>query len=155
ETSARFVSSPADPFSACQAVAMSGSAELDSLLRELNSLRTSVLNKLSGLTEDEARRSTVRSGTNLAGLIQHLTFVEGKWFEQIAAGRKPSRGKRTMSVDQEVTLAQLRSDYRAAWRTSDEIVARIGDPDAPIDHNGTRDLRSVIVSVISETARHA
>src|SRR6188472_3912521 len=87
---------------ASQPAAPATSQELDALLSTLSSLRASALGKLSGLSEDDARRSTVPSGTNLAGLIQHLTFVEAKWIEQIVAGRKPSRGKRSMQVDPSV-----------------------------------------------------
>jgi hypothetical protein len=60
----------------------------------LEGLRASVLKKLAGLSSEEARRSTVDSGTNLAGLMQHFTFVESTWFEQIVAGEKPTRGDR-------------------------------------------------------------
>jgi hypothetical protein len=49
---------------------------VDDLLANLHSLRTSVLGQLSRLNEMDARRSRVPSGTNLAGLIRHLTFVE-------------------------------------------------------------------------------
>lgn len=130
--------------------------ELDHLLASLNSLRSSALSKLAGLSEDDARRSTVPSGTNLAGLIQHLTFVESKWIEHIVAGGKPSRGKRTMLVDPDVTLTMLRAEYRAAWANSDAIIREIGDPAAPIEYNGkTYDLRWAISAVIGETARHA
>jgi hypothetical protein len=31
--------------------------------------------------------------------VQHLTFVESMWFEEIAAGGKPARGDRSMRVD--------------------------------------------------------
>ena len=48
-------------------------------------MRAGVLKKLAGLSEEDARRSTVPSGTNLAGLLQHLTFVESHWFEHIVA----------------------------------------------------------------------
>jgi hypothetical protein len=136
--------------------ATSTARELDALVETLDTLRASVLKKLSGLSEDDARRSTVPSGTNLAGLIQHLTFVESKWFEQIVAGQKSSRGKRSMSVDQSVSLSRLRSDYRAACDASDAIVRELGDPGAPVTHKGTsRDLRWAILAVIDETARHA
>lgn len=114
------------------------------------------LKKLSGLSDDDARRSTVPSGTNLAGLIQHLTLVESKWFEQIVAGQNPSRGTRSMQVDRSVSLTALRSEYRAACDASDAIVRDLGDPNAPITDNGkVHDLRWAILAVISETARHA
>jgi hypothetical protein len=130
--------------------------ELDALLAMLDALRASVLKKLGGLGEDDARRSTVPSGTNLAGLIQHLTFVESRWFEEIVAGRKPSRGKRAMQVDRSVSLTALRSDYRAACEASNAIVLALGNLNAPVTDRGkTRDLRWAILAVINETARHA
>jgi hypothetical protein len=130
--------------------------ELAALLDALNGLRAGVLKKLAGLSEEDARRSTVPSGTNLAGLLQHLTFVESHWFEQIVAGRPASRGRRSMRVDPGVTLASLRADYRAACQTGDDIVVSVGDPGAPVTRNGkTRDLRWVLISVLEETARHA
>jgi hypothetical protein len=141
---------------ASQPAAPATSQELDALLSTLSSLRASALGKLSGLSEDDARRSTVPSGTNLAGLIQHLAFVEAKWIEQIVAGRKPSRGKRSMQVDPSVSLTTLRADYRAACAASDAVLREIGDPDTPVTYNGvTHDLRWAIFAVITETARHA
>ena len=131
--------------------------ELDALLATLDALRASVLKKLGRLSEDDGRRrSTVPSGTNLAGLIQHLTFVESRWFEEIVAGRKPSRGKRSMQVDWSVSLPALRSDYRAACEASNALVRELGNPAAPVTDQGkTRDLRWAILAVINETARHA
>jgi hypothetical protein len=98
----------------------------------------------------------VPSGTNLAGLVQHLTYVESKWFEQIVDGGRASRGKRSMQVDPAVSISSLRSDYRAACDAGDEVVRRVGDPATPVLHNGrVRDLRWAILAVIDETARHA
>ena len=129
--------------------------EVEQLQAALDGLRTSFLKKLAGLTDADARRSPVDSGTNLAGLLQHLTFVESKWFEEIAAGRK-ARGNRSMEVDPSFSLKTLRADYRAACAAGDEIIAAIGDADAPVTHAGrTRNLRWVLLAVIDETARHA
>lgn len=130
--------------------------EVEQLRAVLEGLRASVLKKLAGLSSEEARRSTVDSGTNLAGLVQHLTFVESTWFEQIVAGEKPTKGDRSMWVAPSVPLRTLRAEYRAACTTSNEIIAAIGDADAPVTRNGkTRDLRWVLLAVIEETARHA
>jgi Protein of unknown function (DUF664) len=130
--------------------------EVEQLRATLEGLRTSVRAKLAGLSEEDARRSTVDSGTNLAGLVQHLTFVESLWFEEIVAGRKASRGNRSMQVDRSVSLRTLRAEYRAACEASDEIIAAVGDGDAPVTRNGkTRDLRWAMLSVIGETSRHA
>ena len=131
-------------------------AELTALLSTLEGLREGVLKKIVGLTEDDARRTTVPSGTNVAGLIQHLTFVESRWFEEAIAGRKQSRGVRSMQVDPSVSLRALRAEYKAACKESNGIVASIGDPDASITFNKKRlDLRTVMLIAINETARHA
>jgi hypothetical protein len=130
--------------------------EVERLCGVLEGLRAGVLKKVAGLSEEDARRSPVGSGTNLAGLVQHLTFVESLWFEEIAAGGQAGRGERSMWVDPGVSLRTLRAEYRAACAASDEIIAAIGDADAPVTRNGkTRDLRWVLLSVIEETARHA
>ncbi|MBO0847620.1 MAG: DUF664 domain-containing protein [Nocardioides sp.] len=108
------------------------------------------------MSEEDARRSTVPSGTNVAGLVQHLTFVESLWFEEIVAGGKATRGKRSMQVDPSVPLRRLRAEYRAACAASDAIMDGLGDADAPVTRNGKKqDLRMVILSVIGETSRHA
>ena len=130
--------------------------ELAQLRAMLEGLRAGVLKKLAGLSEADARRSTVDSGTNIAGLVQHLTFVESLWFEEVVAGRKAGRGRRSMQVDAGISLRALRAEYRAACETSDEIMTAIGDPEVPVVRNGkTYDLRWAILSVIGETARHA
>jgi hypothetical protein len=73
------------------------------------------------------------------------------WFEEIVAGGKAVRGNRSMQVDPSVSLRSLRAEYRAACAVSNEIIAAVGDADAPV----TRDLRWVLLVVIEETARHA
>jgi len=129
--------------------------ELQALLRALEGERSGVLKKLAGLSDEDARRTTVASGTNLAGLVQHLTFVESMWFEEIVAGGSPSRGVRSMEVDPAVPLRTLRSEYRAACDASNTIIAAVGDASAPVNRNGkVRDLRWVMLTVIEETARH-
>lgn len=130
--------------------------EVEQLRATLDGLRASVLRKLAGLSDGEARHSTVDSGTNLAGLVQHLTFVESMWFEEIVAGQKVARGHRSMQVDPSVSLRNLRAEYRAACTASNEIIAAVGDGNVSVVRNGkVRELRSVLLTVIEETARHA
>ena len=130
--------------------------ELRQLRDALDAQRSGFLRKVAGLSEEDARRSTVGSGTNLAGLLQHLTFVESKWFEEIVAGGAASRGRRSMQVDPSVSLRTLRTEYRAACTASDAIIAACSDGDAPVRRDGKkRNLRWAILAVIEETARHA
>ncbi len=61
-----------------------------------------------------------------------------------------------MQVDASISLRTLRAEYRAACAASNEVIATIGDADAPVIRNGkARNLRSVLLAVIEETARHA
>jgi Protein of unknown function (DUF664) len=130
--------------------------ELQQLQDALDGLRASVLKDLAGLSDQDSRRRAVDSGTNLAGLLQHLTFVESLWFEGVVAGGTAARGRRSMHVDPSVSLRTLRAEYRAACAASNEIIAAVGDADAPVTRNGkVRDLRWVLLAVIQETARHA
>jgi hypothetical protein len=130
--------------------------EVEQLRAALDDARAGVLKKLAGLSEADARRSTVSSGTNLAGLVQHLTFVESNWFEEIVAGGPATRGDRSMAVAASISLRTLRAEYRAACDASNAIIAAIGDAEAPVTRDGkTRNLRWALLSVIRETARHA
>ena len=99
--------------------------EVQQLRAALDGLRAGVLKKLAGLGDEDVRRSTVASGTNLAGLLQHLTFVESTWFEQIVAGGKTTRGERSMQVDSSMPVRTLRAEYRAACAASNEIIAAV------------------------------
>ena len=128
-------------------------AEVRQLVTALYGIRAGVLKKLSGLDEADARRTTVGSGTTLAGLVEHLTFVESLWFEEIVGGGVATRGRRSMDVDASVSLRTLRAEYRAACEASNAIIVGIGDADAPVVRNGERrTLRWAVLCVIEETA---
>ena len=77
--------------------------EVEQLLEALEGQRSGVIKKLAGLSDADARRSTVGSGTSLAGLLQHLTFVESLWFEEIIAG-----GPRREGSDQWMSIPRSR-----------------------------------------------
>ncbi|MFF2813479.1 DUF664 domain-containing protein [Streptomyces sp. NPDC058000] len=55
-----------------------GSSETEVLRGFLDYLRTSIAAKVDGVPEPQARTAVVPSGTNLLGLLNHLTFVE-RW----------------------------------------------------------------------------
>jgi hypothetical protein len=112
------------------------------LLAQLESFRAGMLKKLTGLSEADARRSTVPSGTNLAGLLQHLTFVETKWFEL-----KPPFGDRSMTVDPAMSLRDLRAQYKQACEASNAVNASGKFDEAK--------LRRAQHAAVGETARHA
>jgi hypothetical protein len=61
-----------------------------------------------------------------------------------------------MQVDPSISLTTLRTGYRAACAARNEIMAAVGEADAPVTRNGkTHDLRWALLAVIEETARRA
>ena len=48
--------------------------------------RATLLRKVEGLTEEEARRTPLPSGTSLWGLVAHLVYVERWWFADVVGG---------------------------------------------------------------------
>ncbi|MGY1946847.1 mycothiol transferase [Nocardia asiatica] len=57
-----------------------GSSETEILRGFLDYLRTSIAAKVDGAPEPQVRTAAVPSGTNLLGLLDHLTFVERSMF---------------------------------------------------------------------------
>ena len=53
----------------------------------LDRYRASLQHSLDDLTEEQARRRLVPSRTTLLGLLKHVTYVEGVWFDQAVTGR--------------------------------------------------------------------
>ncbi len=54
--------------------------EPTTLLAFLDYLRDGVIAKVDGLSDEDARRPGVASGTSLLWLVRHLTAVEHNWF---------------------------------------------------------------------------
>lgn len=152
-------SSPPDFETQREPVPRVDSGELDTALAFLNFVRSCVLKKASGLSEEQLRRAVVPSGTSILGLIQHLSVGERFWFQYQFAGI----GEETdfdfdMVVPPERSAAEVIEDYRAAIQESNELIRRIGNPEArvavPIDGEYLS-LRWVIAHATGEATRHA
>jgi hypothetical protein len=66
--------------------------ELRARLEELiDEYRAALHDALNGLTEEEARLRLVPSKTTLLGLLKHVTYVEGIWFDQALTGRSTQK----------------------------------------------------------------
>jgi uncharacterized damage-inducible protein DinB len=134
-------------------------SERDVLLYYLNKNRDAVVRSSEGLTDEQQRTPGVPSGTNLLGLVQHLTAVEEHWFQRVFLddGRDFDD---SMDVPADATRDEVVVAYRNACARSDEIVracpdlstmARIANPgEDQIDS-----LRRIVAHMIEETARHA
>jgi hypothetical protein len=136
----------------------------------LQQSRDSLLCALDGLSEYDARRPVMPSGTNLLGLVKHLTGIEAAYLGDCLGRPAPFRlpwvddGSIWKSADMWVTADQSRDYivdlYRAAWAHSDAAIA-----DLPLDFHTTvswwpKERRAatfghLLVRVVAETAQHA
>lgn len=137
------------------------------LHRYLQNAREAVLWKLDGLSEHDARRPLVPTGTNLLGLVKHLAFVEFGYFgdtfgrpspDQIAWDESDPNGDMVASAGESREF--ITGLYRKAWAHSDETIQAL-----PLDATGRVPwwpaeraeitLHRGLVHMINETARHA
>lgn len=116
-------------------------ARLDELLDEY---RASLHDSLDGLTEDEARLRLVPSKTTLLGLLKHVTYVEGVWFDQAISGGSyteigiPSTPDRSFTLKDADTVASLQEAHRSRCEVSRRNMAEL----TPRCH-GSRSRRSL------------
>jgi uncharacterized damage-inducible protein DinB len=137
------------------------------LHRYLQDARDALLWKLEGLSEYDARRPLVPSGTNLLGLVKHVTAVElgyfGDTFGRPSADQMPwdeSDPMSDMFASAEESRESLIALYRRTWAHSDATIEAlpldaIGHvPWWPADRSQVT-LHHVLVRVATETSRHA
>lgn len=129
--------------------------EKSTLLGFLDYLRASVAAKLEGLPDRQARSAGVPSGTNLMGLVKHLTSVELFYF----AGEAVADWEATMRPAAEDTVDGVLAGYRAAIERSNEVIDAYSDLEraAPRTARGgpVPSMRWLLVHMIEETGRHA
>ena len=82
---------------------------------------------LAFLKDDEQLRLVlVGTGTNLLGLVQHLTHAERSWFGYYLTGAESVRGPGTgMRVPRNRTRQEVLDDYRAAIAASNAGTPRV------------------------------
>jgi uncharacterized damage-inducible protein DinB len=135
--------------------------EPEALLRYLDRVREAVIRASEGVTDAQQRAAGVPSGTNLLGLIQHLTWVEEHWYQRVFLGQDPGTSPDDpMDVLAGVTRAQVVAAYREAYARSNEIVRACPDLStmSKIPNPGeesTVSLRRITAHMLEETARHA
>ena len=137
------------------------------LHRYLQDAREALLWKLEGLSEYDVRRPLVPTGTNLLGLVKHVTGVElgyfGETFGRPGPDQLPwdeSDPMSDMFAAPEESRESLTSLYRRTWAHSDATIDAL-----PLDTVGTvpwwpagqnqLTLHHALVRVATETARHA
>ena len=134
----------------------------------LQAARDALLWKLDGLSEYGIRRPMTPTGTNLLGLVKHLTGVEIGYFGE-TFGRSVQvppwvTDDAEDNVDMWATPDESREyivgQYRTAWAHADDTIRTLPlDAAGRIPHwpDDRRDvtLHRILVHVIAETHRHA
>ncbi|WP_394613504.1 DinB family protein [Lentzea sp. JNUCC 0626] len=141
----------------------------DDLRHYLQECRDSVVGSLEGLSEFDVRRPLVPSGTNLLGLVKHLTGIEFGYLGASSGRPAPllpwvedgsiwQNGDMWAKPDE--SREYLLDLYRAAWQHSDASIAEL-PLDAPAsvpwwpEHRRTTTFGHLLARVTAETAQHA
>jgi Protein of unknown function (DUF664) len=131
--------------------------ERATLVALLQYLRESVVRKVEGVSDRDARRSPVPTGTSLLWIVKHLARAEALWLLERFAGQRVEPELVDHDVGPNDTLAAATARYRATWARVDAVVAG-SDLDAicaGVDEEANPDLRWVLAHLVEETARHA
>ena len=136
--------------------------ELETLAQALDDYRNIVIWKLDGLSEEDARRPMVPSGTNLLGVVKHLAFVERWWFQAVLGQSNPEfpwtddDPNADWRIDDDDTIESVTALYTAECVKSRQVQDSFNDgADLVPLRDGETSARSVIVHMLEETARHA
>ncbi len=130
------------------------SHERELYLDWLRYLRGSVLRKIAGLSDDQARWRPDDALISLLGTVHPLTHVEWRWIDGGLRGAEVHRSEEEFRPDTELTVADAVAAYRERASASDTAV-RSMPLEAPCRFGEDTDLRWVLVHLINETARHA
>ncbi|CAM3594339.1 DinB family protein [Kibdelosporangium persicum] len=135
------------------------------LRRYLQAARDALLWKLDGLGEYDIRRPVTATGTNLLGLVKHVTGCEIGYFG-LTFGRplpiEPYEGE--LNADMWATEDESRADivdrYREVWAHSDVTIESLElDSVGRVPHwpaeQAEITLHRALVHMIAETHRHA
>ena len=134
---------------------------------DLRQVRETMLSKLEGLAEYDVRRPLTLTGTNLLGLIKHLSITEAWYFGEVFRRPFPERlpwwdhdaeRNADMWATEHESRAEIIDCYKRVWQHSDATIAAL-DIDAP-GHvpwwpRPNVKLFNILVHVLTETNRHA
>ena len=139
------------------------------LQRYLQQGRDGLVRSLDGLSEHDARRPLTPSGTNLLGLVKHLTGIELGYLVTSVGREAPvlpwdEDGSVWEGADMWARADESREWildlYRTAWRLADAALAEV-PLDAPAtiawwpEERRVTTFGHVVVRVVAETAQHA
>jgi hypothetical protein len=134
---------------------------------DLREVREVMLCKLDGLGEHEIRRPLTPTGTNLLGLVKHLSLWESRYFgavfdrpfpEPLPRWDDPGQRGADLSATEHETRAEIVDRYRRVWKHSDATIAALAvaaPGHVPWWPRPQVTLFNVLVHMLTETSRHA
>lgn len=132
-----------------------GSSEIEVLRTFLDYLRTSIAAKVDGAPEPQVRTAAVPSGTNLLGLLNHLTFVERSMF----LGDDVTDWQATFRAAPADSVADIVTRYRETVERANDVLDGCTDLGAPVPRprpgRPAPSVRWALTHMIEETGRHA
>ncbi|NRN66866.1 Mini-circle protein [Kibdelosporangium sp. 4NS15] len=133
-----------------------GPGERDVLVGFLDYLRAAVAAKAEEAPEPQARVAGVPSGTNLLGLVKHLTYVERHWL----LGHGVTNWQATFHLDPTETAETILAGYRETTAEANREIVSWDDlteaAPRPAKRGGPAPSRRwTLTHLIEETARHA
>lgn len=129
---------------------------LDELLDEY---RAALQASLNGVSEEQARDRLVPSKTTLLGLLKHVTYVEGVWFDQAVTGRSPkeigisSTPDRSFTLTESDTIVSVREAHQRRCQASRHTMAGLALDDI-VKGRGERTVWALYLQVLRELAHH-
>ncbi|GAA5107687.1 DinB family protein [Nocardia iowensis] len=132
-----------------------GSSETEILRGFLDYLRNSIVAKVDDAPEPQVRTAGVPSGTNLLGLLNHLTFVERSTF----LGDRVTNWQATFQAAPADSVADVVARYRTTVERANHILDGCTDLGAPVPRprpdRPAPSVRWALTHMIEETGRHA
>ncbi|MFJ9623403.1 DinB family protein [Streptomyces sp. NPDC101181] len=128
-------------------------SEAEVLRGFLDYLRESVAAKVEGAPEPQVRTAQVASGTNLLGLLNHLTSVERATF----LGDRVTDWQATLHAAPDAGVDEVVARYRQAVAEANAVLDGCADLGAPVPRPGgsAPSVRWALTHLIEETGRHA
>jgi hypothetical protein len=141
-----------------------GKTYLHDYLREM---REAMLAKVDGLSEYDVRRPLTVTGTNLLGLIKHLSTWEARYFgevferpfsEPLSRWDDESERLADMWATEHETRTDIVDRYRRVWDHSDATINALAiDAPGHVPWWPRPDVKlfDILVHILAETSRHA
>jgi hypothetical protein len=132
-----------------------GSSETEVLRGFLDYLRDSIAAKVEGAPEPQVRTRRTPSGTNLLGLLHHLTAVERATF----LGEEVTDWQATFDASPADSVADVVARYRETVARADAVLDGCAGLGAPVPRprmgRSAPNIRWALAHLIEETGRHA